>query len=201
MVLEKWTFHILKYYIGNWGKERRLLYVVGTNIVFTWLIFCSSAQTKTNRLCWRGMKQEKKHELMPGKYQKTPSLISHWKHLSVMLTDLFFQLQRQRCGSEVTRQSWAAEKALRCLEEGLGAPGRGVGMQNLEQGEELKGMAGEGVGEALLQVMTQGGWFRLHWHWKLWENYQISSSYFEQFQQLQAAPLIYLQREETLDLL
>lgn len=75
MVLENWTFHVLKCYIGNWGEERRLLYVVGTNIiVFTWLIFCSSTETKTNRLCWRGMKQEKKqHEIMSGKYQKSPS--------------------------------------------------------------------------------------------------------------------------------
>lgn len=73
MVLEKWTFHILKYYIANWGGKRRLLYVVGTNtVVFTWLILCST-QTKLTD-CWRGMKQEnKQHELMPGEYQKSPS--------------------------------------------------------------------------------------------------------------------------------
>lgn len=96
------------------------------------------------------------------------------------------------------RQTWAAEKALRCWRRGLGAPGRQLRMQNLERGEELKGLAGEHVWEALLQVNRQRpreGDLDFTATEKLWGNYQVSSSPLGPFQQLQTTPLIYLYLE------
>lgn len=87
-----------------------------------------------------------------------------------MLTDLFFQLHRQRWESgEVIRQPWAAGKALRCLEEetwcsrettGDAEPGAGWRATRV-----YRGVCG-GSPDAGKEAKTQGGWFRFCCHWK-----------------------------------
>lgn len=105
--------------------------------------------------------------------RKTPKVskwVSHWKHLSVMLTDLFFQLHRQRWESgEVIRQPWAAGKALRCLEEETWCSRETTGDAESGAGWRVtrvyRGICG-GSPDAGKEAKTQGGWFRFCCHWK-----------------------------------
>lgn len=101
MVLAKWTFHILKYCIGNWGEERRLLYGAGTNpVAFTRLIFCCPAWTETNGVRWGGQTGTETMWTNTRKIPKVSKRISGWRCLSLVLADLFSQ-SRRRGGAAV----------------------------------------------------------------------------------------------------
>lgn len=88
-----------------------------------------------------------------------------------MSTDLLLQLQRPRWESgEVFRQSWAAEKALRCLEEETWCSREMIGHTKLGAGwgakRAVRGTCG-GSPAADKEAKTQGRWFTCHCHWKI----------------------------------
>lgn len=209
MVLAKWTFHILKYCIGNWGEERRLLYGAGTNpVAFTRLIFCCPAWTETNGVRWGGQTGTETMGTDTRKIPKVSKRISGWRCLSLVLADLFSQPRRRRWGrGEVVQQPEAAAQRGRraAAARGRSCCSRGCCEgQRVRWGGELKGLTGTcwgspGTGK---EAKARGGQFRFRCRSKsAWGNDQISSSPLEPFQQLKAETLIpYLQREETLDL-